>query len=78
VLEGPDAPTWIVVNGHGAEAFLRATTGHDVTRLYHDTGVLCGRHVFVREGVARAAPRVTASCRGPVTGSLGARLRSLG
>jgi 4-amino-4-deoxy-L-arabinose transferase-like glycosyltransferase len=78
VLEGPDAPTWIVVNGHGAEAFLRATTGHDVNRLYHDEAVLCGRHVFVREGVTRPVPRVTTSCRVPVTGSLGARLRSLG
>jgi hypothetical protein len=78
LLEGPHAPTWIVVNGHGAEAFLRATTGHDVSRLYDDTGVLCGRHVFLREGVARPAPRVTGSCRGPVTGPLEARLRSLG
>ena len=56
VLEGPRAPTWLVVWG-GVDRW--GIDAHDLTRLviathYHQVGTVCGHQVYLRDGLHRS------------------------
>lgn len=65
VLTGPSAPTWFVSWGHLRTWGLdTARTGKILSRDYRQVGLVCGRTVYLHDGIVRPVPRVEGSCRG--------------
>jgi hypothetical protein len=63
LLEGPDAPTWVVVRGTGTRStLLHAATGAPLRDRYHETGRVCGRMIFERDDANRPVPTNPAEC----------------
>jgi hypothetical protein len=68
ILRGPDAPTWLVVRGPATLDYLTRHTGSVVPRRYHRVGMVCGRSIYLLDGLNRPVPRQHTSCRAPVAG----------
>ncbi|MEP7089393.1 MAG: hypothetical protein ABI776_04730, partial [Nocardioidaceae bacterium] len=63
------SPTWVVVEGHRTLDHLRTdAVGPALSQRYHLVAQLCGREVYLRDGVHRPAPRRPASCRASAIG----------
>ncbi len=63
LLEGPDAPTWMVVRGPRTDAaLLRKATGAPLRQQYHVVAHLCGRIVYLRDNLDRHVPVNPAQC----------------
>ena len=57
VLADPDAPTWVVVRGPQTAALLDGYgAGRVLEQRYHVVAHLCGRAVYLRDGVDRPQP----------------------
>jgi len=57
VLEGPDAPTWLVTRGSLAAPSLRPAHAEEVTsRLYRPVARVCSRWILLRKDVTRTLP----------------------
>ncbi len=57
LLAGPAAPTWVVVRGPQTAAFLDQNgAGELLEQRYHVVAHVCGRPVYLRDGVDRATP----------------------
>ncbi len=68
VLRGPRAPTWFVIRKHVRSWGLdTARTSSILGQDYHAVGRMCGRTIFLRDGVDRPTPRVVGDCRGAST-----------
>jgi hypothetical protein len=68
VLTGPTAPTWFVTWGHLPSWGLdTANTDAILAQDYHVTGQICGRTVYLRNGVDRPAPSTVSRCHGATT-----------
>ena len=65
VLEGPDAPTW-VVTGRSVRSWGLQTgrTAAILDRDYRRVDTVCGKQIYLRVGVDRAGPRTTTTCQG--------------
>jgi hypothetical protein len=56
-LADPDAPTWVVVRGPQTTALLdQEGAGRLLEERYHVVAHLCGRPVYLRDGVERPTP----------------------
>ena len=67
VLSGPDAPTWFVVRGPITQDTLdRSAPGVPLREHYHRVGEVCGRTIYLRNGLQRPAPVTDGDCRRPV------------
>lgn len=65
LLRGAHAPTWLVATGHGADGRMRhGTLGPAVRADYHRVARVCGRTVYLHDGVSRATPG-TGGCLAP-------------
>ncbi|MCX6395736.1 MAG: hypothetical protein NTV23_04575 [Propionibacteriales bacterium] len=63
VLEGPRAPTWVVVRDDIARNRLAGAGVYAVIEArYHRNGTLCDRAVWLLDGVDRPEPRATERC----------------
>lgn len=63
VLNSKHRPTWVVVRGQGTLATLQASAvGESLTTAYHPFGYVCGRPVYLRDGVNRALPVGALGC----------------
>ena len=68
VLAGPDAPTWLVARGPTTLALLdQHSPGVALRGRYHHVGEVCGRAIYLRDGVHRRAPVFRGGCRQPVS-----------
>lgn len=68
LLESPEAPTWVVVRGTGTQTILlHAATGTPLREGYHVTGRVCGRIIYLKDGVGRPSPVDPAACRTSVS-----------
>ena len=57
VLADPEAPTWVVVRGRNTAALLdQYGAGQVLAQRYHLVAHLCGRPVYLRDGVERPTP----------------------
>ncbi len=57
VLADPEAPTWVVVRGRRTTALLdQYGAGRVLEQRYHLVAHLCGRPVYLRDGVDRPTP----------------------
>lgn len=66
LLDGPDAPTWLVTPGSlGAPGITPDAADADVERLYRPVATLCGREILLRRDIDRPVPSAPAdlTCR---------------
>lgn len=74
VLSGPQRPTWFVTwNKVPSWGLDSAAVKETVRREYHPVARVCGRTVYLRDGVSRPAPIPHSSC--PDTSALRATLK---
>ncbi|AXT85894.1 hypothetical protein C6I20_12340 [Aeromicrobium sp. A1-2] len=65
ILTGPSAPTWFVTRRHLRSWGLDTSgTRAILSRDYHRVGAVCGRRIYLRDGIDRPAPRVVGGCHG--------------
>lgn len=65
VLRGPHAPTWLIASVHGRATRPRhGTLGPVVRADYHRVARMCGRTVYLHDGLRREAPTAH-GCHGP-------------
>ncbi|MCW2747445.1 MAG: hypothetical protein JWP10_587, partial [Nocardioidaceae bacterium] len=65
VLRGPDAPTYVIAWNHLRSWGLHTTLiQRIVAERYRPVAQLCGRTIYLLDGVDRPAPRLTTTCRG--------------
>ena len=63
LLQGPDAPTWLVVRGSRTLRTLSATaTGTAIQHRYREVATMCGRIVYENDSVDRRTPTAPPSC----------------
>jgi hypothetical protein len=68
VLSGPDAPTWLVVRGPTTQETLdRSAPGVPMRERYHRVARVCGRTIYLRNGLQRLPPVADDDCREPVS-----------
>lgn len=70
LLNGSRAPTWVVVENHRTYEHLRAaplrsTLGVALRSRYHSVADVCGRRLYLHDGVHRPVPRHATACRIP-------------
>jgi hypothetical protein len=70
ILVGPAAPTWLVLRGPTTHDFLTRHTGSVLATRYHLTTHVCGRAIYLRNGVTRGDPRQTQGCRASLLSSM--------
>lgn len=65
VLSGPHAPTWLITSRTVRSWGLQtASTADVVARRYRKIDTMCGRTIYLRDGIDRAAPRPATACHG--------------
>ncbi len=68
VLAGRHAPTWFVERGPNTAATLdQAGPGQILNARYHVVGQVCGRRVYLRDGLTRPALQPAADCSEPLS-----------
>ena len=68
-LADPDAPTWVVVRGPQTAALLEQQgAGQLLEERYHVVAHLCGRPVYLRDGVDRPTPTPPAAAAAHASG----------
>ena len=68
-LSGSHAPTWVVVRGRGTLAMLHGLpVGRTLDDHYHEVAQLCGRLVYLRNGIERTTPDQNGTCLTPLAG----------
>jgi hypothetical protein len=68
VLAGPHAPTWLVVRGPQTLALLHPTPRTSVASHYHLSAQICGRSIYLHDGVQRPVPRQLGPCDQTLSG----------
>jgi hypothetical protein len=65
VLTGPTAPTWIVTGPSVRSWGLQTTaTAGVIARDYRKVGTICGRTIYLHDGISRTPPDAGTSCHG--------------
>ncbi|MCW2762221.1 MAG: hypothetical protein JWR85_2422 [Marmoricola sp.] len=68
LLAGPRAPTWFVARNNATMGVLeRRGVGTVLGRRYHLVGEVCGRDIYLLNGVRRPAPVATVACTQPLS-----------
>jgi hypothetical protein len=63
VLTGPDAPTWLVSrNGSSILQLHGNRLAAAVRNHYHPVANVCGRTIYLHDGITRAVPRAPSRC----------------
>jgi hypothetical protein len=62
LLSGPRAPTWLVMRGPQTLALVNPAPQHAVRSHYRLVAQICGRSVYLHDGVQRLVPRQLGSC----------------
>ena len=67
VLNGPDAPSWVVVrNTPSTHLMQRQGPGAVLRHRYRNVGTMCGRTVFLRDDLSRTVPEAGQRCSQPL------------
>jgi hypothetical protein len=66
ILAGPDAPTWIVVRNHETQGRLDRFGVAPLLQRYRRVGSVCGRDIYLLDGVDRPAPTPSNHCGKPL------------
>jgi hypothetical protein len=72
LMDGPSAPTWLVLRGPTTYDSLSRHTGSVLRVRYHLTTHVCGRAVYLRNDVARGDPRQSHGCHASLASPEGA------
>ncbi len=71
-LNGPGAPSWVVVRGPRTARLIGASAaGPELRHRYHLVVQICSHQVFLRDDLVRTAPSVPGGCTLPFVPGLG-------
>ncbi len=68
LLSGPAAPTWVVVRGPQTLRLLNPAPGRPLRSHYRLVARICGRAVYLHDGVQRPVPRQLGPCTRSLSG----------
>lgn len=67
LLDASDRPSWVVVRRSGStRKILRLGPGQALQANYTDVGTICGRTVYLRDGLTRPVPEASGRCWFPL------------